>query len=1236
MLRLLPFQLRNSIVMLLLRAIAPLSVSARHLERKLKRKWRRKYRLGTQYLAIKYSGLFDHTYYGTAYPDVREKGRDPIWHYVKNGAAEGRDPSPTFSTIYYLRRYADVARSGQNPLAHYVLHGFNEGRQTSASGGLPDPSRSLLEPSNVSPLGPPRDVAKARTAQRTRPGSGVLRRYTLPLLDKFTADQPLSGDAVTIEHLQLAHDTLARAALQISVIIPTWNRATVIATAVNSALKQSYPPLEIIVVDDGSTDGTQQQIEASFEEEIRQGRVRYVATDHHGVATARNRGLERARGNLVAYLDSDNTWHEHYLLLMAALFAHDETLCTAHAASRHHDRQIGTFSVCARPYDRERLLQDDYIDLNVFMHKRDLCSQFGGFNPDLSRLAEWDFILRYTKLYEPAFLPVILADYVLDRAALSNIRFLEPLDRSRKIVHRLHCRERLQRGLEPLRIGYFIYDYPALSQTFVMSELRWLERNGFDVVVYFAKDPDKACEVDFDIPAFRVRDANHLAMLLVQHGRTLCHSHFIVPGVSKFLHPACQQAGIPFTFMPHAVDIFVHSNKKTNNISQVSRDPLCRRVFVYGDYHRRYLEDCGVPREKIAYNFQAVDLSEFARPAASDPKIGDWTRRKEPIVGMAIGRFIEKKGFDVLIQAAAQLRETNVVFEIYGYGPLEPEFAALIAELGLTNVRLNGPLVGGGEVAAAYQRADFLVAPCVVASNGDMDGFPTVILEAMAAGRPVIASAISAVPDYLADGVTALLAPSNDAEALADTVRKLIAMPTNQKVAMRRRAKEFLHRSVGTEQTMKVLLDEWLGATVDIFTVTFNREGYDDRRSTFEIIDRILARTTSNFTLTIVDNGSERDFVEQLKDKAKGRENVRLLLMNQNLFVGPASNIALAHGEGEFAIYVCSKEGFVKRHGWDRVVTDYMQAHPDVAIGGHISFLPKHVSGREYEDLQWFDKFRNQEFVKKFPNKCFGHVQGGIFIVRRDALLECGGFNPLVPHNGTDIELSYCLEGLGHKLGEIAELPSITTRTLPGLKAYLDENTVAAHPLTIDSVTKELDQLDVAVGCKCNICGWRGRSFEETGHEQAACPKCGSTGFGRAVYRLLAGNWRLFRDLKCAILSSDASLEKAAHGWFSVTVFSRSVEDFDVVLAKTTNACIIVDSRLAGDGATAAERLSRWRDLLSDDGIIIASEPVLEAGSAFDLDEFAPIARLGEMISLSSAVSAFDWRRLWLSDKSGA
>jgi hypothetical protein len=94
-----------------------------------------------------------------------------------------------------------------------------------------------------------------------------------------------------------------------------------------------------------------------------------------------------------------------------------------------------------------------------------------------------------------------------------------------------------------------------------------------------------------------------------------------------------------------------------------------------------------------------------------------------------------------------------------------------------------------------------------------------------------------------------------------------------------------------------------------------------------------------------------------------------------------------------------------------------------------------------------------------------------------------------------------------------------------------------------------------------------------------------------------------------------------------------SAEQVDIALAKVPVACVVVDSRLVGDGAQAAARLGHWRELLSDGGIIVASEPITEAGSAFDLSKFDSLARSGKLIALSSSVCVFDWRRLWVSER---
>jgi glycosyltransferase involved in cell wall biosynthesis len=95
----------------------------------------------------------------------------------------------------------------------------------------------------------------------------------------------------------------------ISVVIPTFNRARQVQAALRSVLAQTYPEFEIIVVDDGSTDGTGQALQVLIsEEDCKSGRVRYLFQPNHGQSAARNMGIEKARGEFVAFLDSDDIW----------------------------------------------------------------------------------------------------------------------------------------------------------------------------------------------------------------------------------------------------------------------------------------------------------------------------------------------------------------------------------------------------------------------------------------------------------------------------------------------------------------------------------------------------------------------------------------------------------------------------------------------------------------------------------------------------------------------------------------------------------------------------------------------------------------------------------------------------------------------------------------------------------------------------------------------------------------
>lgn len=178
----------------------------------------------------------------------------------------------------------------------------------------------------------------------------------------------------------------------VSIVMPTYNRAAFIADAIMSVQAQSFQAWELVIVDDGSTDNTE-QIVGQFASDRR---ILYVRQTHGGAANARNRGIEETSAPLVAYLDSDNLWYPDYLMMVVDHFATNPADETAYGALVSYFHGLESRCILWTPFDRDELLKRNFIDANVFVHRRTLVSRFGSWDEELKRLSDWDLVLRYT------------------------------------------------------------------------------------------------------------------------------------------------------------------------------------------------------------------------------------------------------------------------------------------------------------------------------------------------------------------------------------------------------------------------------------------------------------------------------------------------------------------------------------------------------------------------------------------------------------------------------------------------------------------------------------------------------------------------------------------------------------------------------------------------------------------------------------------------------------------------
>jgi colanic acid/amylovoran biosynthesis glycosyltransferase len=403
-------------------------------------------------------------------------------------------------------------------------------------------------------------------------------------------------------------------------------------------------------------------------------------------------------------------------------------------------------------------------------------------------------------------------------------------------------------------VAYVLKRYPRYSETFVVNEILAHEAAGLDINIFALRPPSdthfqniisqvrapvtyirkptqgrvsdslnslaptaasyfwaELQEASKVIPDFwsklafaqgekasTVYQAAWLAREVKLKGITHLHAHFgtVATSVARL---ASHFTAVPYTFTAHAKDIF-HESVEFADMERKLKDAAS--VVTVSNYNVKYLQKTyNLAANQVQRIYNGLDLRQlqYSSPAERPPLI------------ISVGRLIEKKGLSVLIDACAILKQKNYEFQcqIVGTGSLEFPLRRQIIDLGLQScVEIIGPRPQN-EVFQLVQQAAVFAAPYVIGQDGNRDGLPTVLLEAMALGTPCVSTVVTGIPEVVCDGETGLIVPQYDAEELAIALGQLLKDPA-LRVRLSTQARSLIESEFDICRNTEVLRDLFL------------------------------------------------------------------------------------------------------------------------------------------------------------------------------------------------------------------------------------------------------------------------------------------------------------------------------------------------------------------------------------------------------------------------------------------
>ena len=384
-----------------------------------------------------------------------------------------------------------------------------------------------------------------------------------------------------------------------------------------------------------------------------------------------------------------------------------------------------------------------------------------------------------------------------------------------------------------MKVGFFLLKFPLSSETFVLNQITAFIDMGFEVEIVALQKGDTqnthAAWTKYNLAArtrwLQDEPTGKVAKLRHRASQTLRGIHrkntwqalnlkrYGAESRNLILSAICGQVATPFhsdVFIAHFGPAGVTAAKLRelgvirgkiatifHGIDISSREVLNHYTPEYQQLFRRgdlmlpisdlwagRLQKMGCPREKIAVSRMGVDMTRFSPRPVKAPAT--------PLEIISVARLTEKKGLHVAIEACRQLKEQGVAFRyrILGIGPWERRLRTLIEQYQLEDVVEMPGFKPSHEVKAMLDDADVFLLPSVTGADGDMEGIPVALMEAMAVGIPVVSTLHSGIPELVEADKSGWLVPENDARALAQRLAAFSQLDTDELTTVVKRARE--------------------------------------------------------------------------------------------------------------------------------------------------------------------------------------------------------------------------------------------------------------------------------------------------------------------------------------------------------------------------------------------------------------------------------------------------------------